>query len=220
MNYSVCEQSKIVMSWPQVGAHTSLGCWHNFSLIPPLTAAAAWLFMKKSEKISRIFECAEVFHFALEQHPALMLLLVVWHLYNHAKKVEVSCCQSSCSPAQASPPPSLAICQLFKTFPTWRWHSPFQQSVFFFSLYRIGNYSGTNYRKIWVWVSAHCQSHQGSLFCFCSTTIFMARFCLGGADVMTCPLLLLNPLKVHFLSIFWSLVVLLYSFCNNLLWKD
>ena len=121
MNYSVCEQSKIVMSWPQVGAHTSLGCWrcwHNFSLIPPLTAAAAWLFMKKSEKISRIFECAEVFHFALEQHPALMLLLVVWHLYNHAKKVEVSCCQSSCSPAQASPPPSLAICQLFKTFPT------------------------------------------------------------------------------------------------------
>ena len=92
--------------------------------------------------------------------------------------------------------------------------------LLFFSSHRIGNYSSTNYRKIWVWVSAHCQSHQGSLFCFCSTTIFMARFCLGGADVMTCPLLLLNPLKVHFLSIFWSLVVLLYSFCNILLWKD
>ena len=162
------------MSWPQVGAlrtHSrvlALMALTQFFLDPTFCLCCLlWLLVKKSEKISRIFECAEVFHFALEQQ-----LIAV---------TSVPPCQKGRSLMlpkflqQLKHLPSLPICQLFKTFPTirederretWLLAFPLQDLFFFFVFSRIiWKYSSTNDRKFEFGFLHIVKVREGLCFC-------------------------------------------------------
>lgn len=168
------EQNRDVLTSSGCTAHThsrvlALMALTQFFLDPTFCLCCLlWLLVKKSEKISRIFECAEMFHYALEQQ-----LIAV---------TSVPPCQKGRSLMlpkflqQLKHLPSLPICQLFKTFPTirederretWLLAFPLQDLFFFFFFVFsriIWKYSSTNDRKFEFGFLHIVKVREGALF--------------------------------------------------------
>ena len=140
MNYSVCEQSKIVMSWPQVGAQCThkLRVLTQFFLDPTFDCCSCLVVHEKEwENLPDFWVCWSV-------------SLCPWTASSIDAAAAVGCV-TSVQPCQkgrslmlpkflqpsssiSSFPSNLSTLQDISHNMRWRrWHSPFQQSIMFSS---------------------------------------------------------------------------------------